>query len=134
MLRQQHTGARSGRVLRGGAPGIESEPLESRNRIKPASSPRVAAENALERKPESFQRTIFPEGLQSILGAGRGEAAAGWCERGDAQLIELYQQDEGRRQYFSENLHADTLTGHGLENTPDLFINLLVTCRLGRSV
>ena len=61
-----------------------------RNRIVSASSPGMAAQYPFQRQPESLEGTIFPEGLQRVLGAGRSETAAGRLERGYADLIEAY--------------------------------------------
>lgn len=65
----------------------------------------MASEYSLEGKPEPFQRAIFPERLQGILRAGGGESATRWGERGDAELIELDQQDERSGKYFSDRNH-----------------------------
>ena len=54
----------------------------------------MAAQDALERQPETLQRTVFAESLKGILGAGRRETAGRWLEWRNAQLIELYQQYE----------------------------------------
>ncbi len=56
----------------------------------------MAAEDAAEGEVEAFEGAVFAEGLEGVLGAGRGEAAAWGLERGDADLIEAYQEDEGR--------------------------------------
>ncbi len=66
-----------------------------RNGVITASSPGVTAEDAAEGEVEAFEGAVFAEGFEGVLGAGRGEAAAWGLERGDADLIEAYQEDEG---------------------------------------
>ena len=59
-----------------------------------AAAPGIAAEYPLEGKPETLEWAVFAEGLQGILAAGGRETAAMRLERGDADLIEFYQNDE----------------------------------------
>ena len=66
----------------------------------------MAAEDAPEGEPEAFEGAILAEGLKGVLRAGGGEATGRRFQRGDAQLIEFYQQDERRRQYFLQPLHG----------------------------
>ena len=63
-----------------------------RHRIISASAPWVAADYSFEADPESFEGTILPECLQCVLGAGRCETTGWGSERGDAELVEFYQQ------------------------------------------
>jgi hypothetical protein len=46
---------------------------------------------------------MLAEGLKSVLGAGRREAAAGLLEGRDADLIESYKKYEGRDQDFPDH-------------------------------
>ena len=46
-----------------------------------ASTPGMAAEDASDGEVEAFDGAMLAEGLKSVLGAGRGEAAAGLLER-----------------------------------------------------
>ena len=56
----------------------------------------MAADYSFEREPEALYRSVLPECLEGILGAGGRETAGrGPLERGNAYLIELYQDDEG---------------------------------------
>ena len=48
-----------------------------RNGVVAAAAPGIAAKDALETEPEAFQRAVFAESLERILGAGRSEPAAG---------------------------------------------------------
>ncbi len=77
----------------------------SRDGVVAAAAPGIAAEDALEAEPEPFKGTVFAESLESILGAGGGEPAAGRLERRDAQLIKLYQQEKRCREYSFKQLH-----------------------------
>ena len=52
----------------------------------------MAAEYPFERQPSAFEGTVFTQGLQGVLRAGRGEAAGRRLERRDAQLVKLHQQ------------------------------------------
>ena len=54
----------------------------------------MAAQDAAQGKPEAFQRAVFAEGLQGVLGAGRGEAACGWLQRRDADLVKTDEKYE----------------------------------------
>lgn len=54
----------------------------------------MAADYSFECQKESFERAVLPECLQRILAAGGSETAGRGSERGDAQLIEAYQQYE----------------------------------------
>ncbi len=58
----------------------------------------MAAEDAADGEVEAFDGAVFAEGLESVLGAGGREAAAGLLEGGDADLVESYQKYEGRDQ------------------------------------
>ena len=66
----------------------------------------MAAEDAAERKPEAFEGAVLAEGFKGVLRAGGGKATGWRFERRDAQLIEFYQQDERRHQYFLQPLHS----------------------------
>ena len=48
----------------------------------------MAAADALDAQPCAFQSTVFLDGFERILGAGRGEPACRRCERRDESLIE----------------------------------------------
>ena len=58
----------------------------------------MAAEDAADGEVEAFDWAMLAKGLESVLGAGRREAAAGLLEGGDADLVESYQKYEGRDQ------------------------------------
>lgn len=58
----------------------------------------MTAEDAADGEVEAFDGAVFTEGLESVLGAGGREAAAGLLEGGDADLVESYQKYEGRDQ------------------------------------
>lgn len=58
----------------------------------------MASEDAADGEVEAFDGAVFAKGLESVLGAGRREAAAGLLEGGDADLVESYQKYEGRDQ------------------------------------
>ena len=49
---------------------------------------------------------MFFECLKSVLRACRSEAACSRRKWRDACLIETYQQDEGKNEYFSNEIHA----------------------------
>ncbi len=51
---------------------------------------------------------MLAEGFEGILGTGGGEAAAWGLERGDADLVEAYQEDEG----CDGDLFDDVFTFH----------------------
>lgn len=46
-----------------------------------ASAPGMTAEDAADGEVEAFDGAVFAKGLESVLGAGRREAAAGLLER-----------------------------------------------------
>ncbi len=48
-----------------------------RNRVITASTPRMTAENSTNTEPRPSQRAVNFHGLEEIVRAGRGEAAAG---------------------------------------------------------
>ena len=56
----------------------------------------MAAEDAAYSKIKAFERSVFTEGLKSVLRACRSEPAGRRLERRDADLIEPYQEDERR--------------------------------------
>ena len=58
----------------------------------------MASEDATDGEVEAFDWAMLAKGLESVLGAGRREAAAGLLEGGDADLVESYQKYEGRDQ------------------------------------
>ncbi len=60
----------------------------------------MASQKTAHGKVEAFEGAVFAEGFKGILGTCGGEAAAGLLERGDADLVEAYQEDEGRYRYF----------------------------------
>ena len=82
--------------------GAANMPLSLRHGVVAASAPGMAAEDSFQREPESFERTILAEGLESILAAGRSKPATGRFQRGNANLIELYQKYERGRKYRFE--------------------------------
>jgi len=63
----------------------------------------VAAQDTTQRQVKTFEGAVFPEGLQTVLGAGRGEAARRRRERRDADLIESDQENKRRNGYLPEN-------------------------------
>lgn len=60
----------------------------------------MAAEEAADRQVEAFEGTVLAEGFEGVLRAGRGETAAGRLERGDADLIEPYQEHKRRYRHL----------------------------------
>ena len=66
------------------------------NRIVSVSAPWMAAQNPAHCKVKSLEQAVLSEGLKSILRACRGESACRRLERGDAYLIEPYQEHERR--------------------------------------
>ena len=73
--------------------------------IVAGAAPGVAAEDTLEGKPETFEGTVLAEGFKGVLGTGWSVAAGRGSERGDAQLVELYQQYKWSDEYFLEHSH-----------------------------
>ena len=67
-----------------------------RNRVVSVSSPGVASQNPADCKVKSLERTMLPEGLESVLRTCRSEPACRRLERRDADLIEPYQENERR--------------------------------------
>ena len=86
-----------------------------RNGVITRAAPWVAAEDALEGKPEAFDRTVLAEGFKGVLGAGGCETAYRRLERGDADLVELDQQDERRSQYSLERGHYSEILAFRVE-------------------
>lgn len=77
-----------------------------RHRVISAAPPGMAPEYTFEGQPEAFQRPVFAECLQSVLGARRSKPAGrSRLERGYAQLIELYQQYERYGKYVPDTAH-----------------------------
>lgn len=58
----------------------------------------MTAEDAADGEIEAFDGAVLAEGLESVLGTGGCETAAGLLEGGDADLVESYQKYEGRDQ------------------------------------
>ena len=67
-------------------------------------SPWMAAKDSSYRKIKSFEDTVFSEGFQGILRAGRSESAARRFQGRNADLIESYQEDERRDRDLLKNL------------------------------
>ena len=85
-----------------------------RDRVVSAAAPRVAAQYALQRQPESLQGAVFAESLKGILRASRSEAAGRRLQRRDAFAIEEDERDERGAQHFAheapyigEGAHSD---------------------------
>ncbi len=72
------------------------EKRQLRYRVIAAAAPGMATQESADGEVEAFEGAVFAEGFEGVLGTGRGEAAAGLLERGDADLVETYQEDEGR--------------------------------------
>ena len=77
-------------------------------------TPWMTSEDASDSQIKSFERAMFPEGFQGILGAGRSETAAWLLERGKTDLIESYQENERENgclfQYFKDLMHLSLVS------------------------
>ena len=77
-------------------------------------TPWMTSEDASDSQIKSFERAMFPEGFQGILGAGRSETACRWLEWRDAYLIESYQENERENgcsfQYFKRFMHLSLVS------------------------
>ena len=62
--------------------------LVSWYRVVARAAPGVTAQDTLDGKPESLERTVLHDGLTGIFGTGGGETAGRGCERGDELAIE----------------------------------------------
>jgi hypothetical protein len=62
--------------------------LVSWYRVVAGAAPGVTAQDTLDGKPESLERTVLHDGLTGIFGTGGGETAGRGCERGDELAIE----------------------------------------------
>ena len=72
-------------------------------RIIAASTPRVAAQKSPYRKVRPLDGAVSAESLDGILRAGGCEPAGWRFERTDADLVEPYQENEGRNGDLSDN-------------------------------
>ena len=66
----------------------------SGHRIVSAAAPRVTARQPSQGEPRAFQQTVFAQGFQRVLRAGRRKPARRGRERRDAELVELHQCDQ----------------------------------------
>lgn len=64
----------------------------------------MAAEDAPDGEPGAFEWPVLAKGLDGVLGAGGGEAAARGLERRDAHLIEFHQQYKRENSYAFEDM------------------------------
>ena len=79
------------------------------------TSPWMTPQNPFQREVESFENPMFPESFKGILGTCRSEAAGCRGKRGDAHLIEPYQQHEREDEDLSDDLkHFVILLSHCL--------------------
>ncbi len=65
----------------------------------------MAFQDSAEGKVEAFERAVLAESFEGVLRASGGEAAAWGLERGDADLVEAYQEDEGGYGGLLEDMH-----------------------------
>ena len=64
------------------------------------AAPRVASQNSPDSEVEALEYSVFPECFERILRACRSESASRRLKRGNAHLVETYQEDERSNQYF----------------------------------
>ena len=64
------------------------------------TAPRMASQNSFDSKPGAFQRSVFFDGFNSVIGTG-GKVAARWRKnRRKKFFIECDDEDEKRREKF----------------------------------
>lgn len=66
----------------------------------------MAPEDPPNGKDHSLDGAMPAKGLQGVLRTSRSKAAGRRFERGDADLIESYQEDEREREYFLDQVHS----------------------------
>lgn len=92
---------------------VQNDGNLSGNRIIAASAPGVTAQEPADGKVEALEGAVSAEGFEGVLGACRGKAAAGGLERGDADLIEPYQEHKRGYRYFpDDSRHFFTFSLH----------------------
>ena len=64
----------------------------------------MAFEQPSDREVQAFERAVFPERLESVLGTGRSESARWRSERGDALPVEHYKEDEREDGYLPDSI------------------------------
>ena len=57
------------------------------NGVVSAATPRITGKHALEGQPGAFERTVFPDGLNTVVGTCRGVATASANTRGKGYLV-----------------------------------------------
>ena len=70
---------------------LKKKKIVSRHWIIPAAAPRVARQHALQSQPRTFYRTIFLDGLNAVIRAGRRVTASPPYPWGECHLIQLDQ-------------------------------------------
>ncbi len=67
-----------------------------RNGVVAEAAPRVTAGDPAKREPQAARRAMHFDGLDSVGGAGRREAAGATGQRRNADLIGAYERDRER--------------------------------------
>lgn len=109
---------RSTRVFSSGIIPVKS-PL--RHRVAATPSPRMTAQKPPHREVEPFERSVFSESLERILGAGRGKTACPRQERRNSQLVEPDQGHERRSGYRPPASRSATSAASGVVAVPVVF-------------
>lgn len=66
------------------------------------AAPRVTGEYTLQREPASFERAVFADSFQAIIGAGRQVSALATNQRGKRYLVQFNQAYHNGGQTFAE--------------------------------
>lgn len=72
----------------------------------------MTGKNPFEGQPKAFQRAVFPDGFQSILGAGRGVTASRGSKGRNATLVE---PDRKKQQKNEKTAYVQEKIRHGRE-------------------
>lgn len=85
--------------------------MTSGNRVKAGMfMKRVTSGDALQRVPSAFPGSVFSDGLNSICGTrGKESAIVERKKRGNENLIESYEYDQGASHGLSENRSCSSL-------------------------
>lgn len=81
---------------------VDTDPL-ARYGVNPALVKRVAAAQPLYAEPDTLRRPVDFDGLPHVLRAGRVEAAGGWKERRNQELVPSEDDKDGSAAASSES-------------------------------
>ena len=88
--------------------GFQGRFLDLWHWVVSVSSPWMATQDSSHCQIETLEHSMLAEGLKCVLRASGSESAACWLERGNADLIESYQEYEGRDRDLLQSLRELT--------------------------